>query len=117
MPFLKSAETYDPTSGAQGAWATTGALANDRSRVTATRLRDGRVLVSGGYTWWAPHAKLAIPWCELYDAAAGAWTPTGSLATARYGHATVVLRDGRVLTCGGADAADVPLASTELYTP
>jgi N-acetylneuraminic acid mutarotase len=49
-------------------------------------------------------------------ATAGAWSPTGSLTTARYQHTATLLPDGRVLVAGGADPSDI-LGSAELYDP
>lgn len=43
-----------------------------------------------------------------------AWTTTGSLATARYGHTATVLSDGRVLVAAGSTNTQ-DLATAELY--
>ena len=45
------------------------------------------------------------------------WKDTGSLGAARFVSAGLALKDGRVLTVGGADANDKALASAELYDP
>src|SRR5438132_11374035 len=52
----------------------------------------------------------------LSAAAAGAWTPTGSMATARGVHTATLLPSGRVLVAGGNDGFSV-LTSAELYDP
>jgi N-acetylneuraminic acid mutarotase len=62
---------------------------------------------------------------ELYDPAAnggiGAWSTTGSLATARFGHTATLLLSGKVLVvAGGPDnllSIGSALASAELYDP
>src|SRR5205814_1768444 len=48
-------------------------------------------------------------------AARGGWTPTGSMATARYYHTATLLNDGHVLVAGGYDDSMGYLTSSELY--
>jgi hypothetical protein len=48
----------------------------------------------------------------------GTWTSTGSMTTARSGHAALRLRDGGVLVVGGSGLYTAgPLASAEIYDP
>jgi WD40 repeat protein len=47
----------------------------------------------------------------------GAFTNTGSLATARAYHTATLLPNGKVLAVGGGDAAHRALANAELYDP
>src|SRR5438105_6648103 len=47
----------------------------------------------------------------------GTWTPTGSLATARYDHTATLLPNGKVLVAGGGDSFGQEFASAELYDP
>ena len=82
------------------------ALTGPRDGHTATRLRDGRVLLAGGF---AGEGRGALATAEICDAAR--CRPTGPLHTARGGHAAVRLRDGSVLVIGG----DGALASTEVW--
>ena len=49
-------------------------------------------------------------------AAAGGWTATGKMATARRSHAAVGLQGGKVLVIGGEGTSGA-LASTEIYRP
>ena len=44
-----------------------------------------------------------------------AWTPTGSMHTARASHTATALTNGLVLVAGGTGDANVPLATSELY--
>src|SRR5512139_2468044 len=47
----------------------------------------------------------------------GAFTPTGSMAVARYGAAVVPLIDGSVLVAGGRGSTTDGVRSTEVYSP
>ena len=48
--------------------------------------------------------------------AAGTWSLTGSMSTARYVHTATLLPDGRVLVSGGANGSAY-LASAEIFSP
>jgi hypothetical protein len=70
-------------------------------------------LVAGGYKY-DPTIPSYLASAELYDEATGTWTPTGSLATARYAHTATLVPSGGVLVAGGANSSSF-LASAELY--
>jgi N-acetylneuraminic acid mutarotase len=94
---LASTEVFDP---ATGAWTAAAPMTETRTGHQAVLLRDGRVLVIGGtVATGGPPAALA--YCELFDPAAGSWTPTGDLGTGRTGHQATLLPDGTVLVTGG----------------
>lgn len=107
----------------QGTWSATGSLGTARYSHTATVLSTGKVLVVGGET--AVGGRYSVnPSAELYDPAAnggaGAWSTTGSLATARFFHTATLLPNGKVLVVGGLLGiafSDGILASAELYDP
>lgn len=80
---------FDPKTSSLSA---TGPMHHDRFGHCMTLLRDGRVLVSGGY-------QQAV--CELYDPASGIFTETGSLPAGRTKLLSASLKDGRVLLFGG----------------
>ena len=86
-------------------------MLSPRGGFTATRLRDGRVLVVGGTTGSETAAS-----AELYDPATGRFVATGSLARSRSAHTATLLRDGRVLVVGGSDGSEV-LRTAEIYDP
>jgi WD40 repeat protein len=109
---IASAELFDPKTGT---FSPTGSMTTARGFHTATLLPDGRVLIAGGdRAAWTPSEDLAS--AEIYDPKTGAFTPTGSMATARTFHAATLLSDGRVLVTGGTDGTN-DLASAEIYDP
>jgi hypothetical protein len=108
----KSAELYDPKTGT---FTQTGSLVQARLSHSATRLQDGRVLITGGVaslsTGEDPDSK-ATAKAEIYDPATGKFTATGSMTMPRWHHSATLLNDGRVLVAGSwADH------SAELYDP
>ncbi|MBA3961659.1 MAG: hypothetical protein H0X40_07140 [Chthoniobacterales bacterium] len=59
------------------------ALVTPRVEHSATLLRDGRVLLAGGYKSVNGGGSIATADCEIYDPATNTWTATGSLSEAR----------------------------------
>jgi N-acetylneuraminic acid mutarotase len=111
LPFLTSAELYNPSTGA---WTTTGSLHTARLYDTMTLLPNSQVLVTGGYNTTSTINILAS--AELYNPATGRWTLTKSMHTARTGHAAVLLASGQVLVAAGESSSSF-LTSAELYNP
>jgi hypothetical protein len=103
-----SAELYEP-----GPRRFVRARSMTRARVghAAIALRDGRVLVAGGWSGRRPTAS-----AELYLPRLGRFATTGSMRTGRGGFSATRLRDGRVLVVGGVDG-ERTLATAELYDP
>jgi hypothetical protein len=108
---LISAELYDPVTGT---WMATGSLGTARYQHTATLLPSGKVLVAGGLAGRTYH-RTYLSSAELYDPAAGTWTATGNLGTARFEHTATPLPSGKVLVAGGYNSGN--LSSAELYDP
>ena len=99
-----------------GTFAPTGAMTTPRWGHTATMLPNGKVLVAGGIAGGDPvdGTTVLLASAELYDPSAGAFTPTGSMLTARWQATATLLADGRVLIAGGSNALP---GSAEIYDP
>lgn len=116
----------EPTSSAKPAatasWTVTGSMIEARVQFTATRLLDGRVLVTGGERGFDAVPR-ALASAELYDPATGTWSATGSMLQARFRHTATLLPDGKVLVAGGSvnSIAELGsgccLATAEIYDP
>lgn len=102
QPALQEAELFDPKGDV---WSTVK-LKQKRAKCTATRLKDGRVLVTGGETHdnWTKDGDRALHESELFDPASNQFSVTGSMSSTRFLHAAVLLADGRVLVSGGRGA-------------
>lgn len=106
---------------APGTFTATGSMATPRFFHTATLLNNGKVLIAGGVesTPTPPGVSVVLSSAELYDPSTGAVTATGNMITARSGHRTTLLPDGRVLNTGGSsntyDSGN--LDSAEVYDP
>ncbi|MBK8247146.1 MAG: Ig-like domain-containing protein [Gemmatimonadetes bacterium] len=114
-PFqtVRESELYDPGTGR---WRSAGRLTTGRANHVAIRLRDGKVLVAGGYSIELS-ARLAS--AELYDPATDTWSATGSMSEPRNIAEAALLADGRVLVAGGSGAGTNlnALATAEIYDP
>jgi len=139
----KSAQIYDP---ANNTWAEVATMAAGRSRHTATRLSDDKVLLAGGTTTIsfpadlggrnpadAPGGNLGpapTQTAEIYDRAANTWTPV-PMGRPRSSHTATPLvgpksscgeNCGKILIAGGRTAArpDLPGdtgTTAELFAP
>jgi hypothetical protein len=95
-------------------------MRDGRQVQTATLLRNGTVLVTGGFSDAGRGPALIS--VELYDPVTGTWTATGDMMQARGGHTATLLPDGRLLVAGGIECCanrvvGDRLASAELYDP
>lgn len=80
---------------------------------TATLLRNGQVLMVGGYS---NHDSLDPPTAELYYPATGIWTEM-PMSHGRHSHTATLLPNGNVLIAGGAESGFGYHSSAELYEP
>jgi HYR domain-containing protein/galactose oxidase-like protein/Kelch motif protein len=90
-------------------------MATARSFHTATRLADGRVLITGGHQFNFFNSALST--AEIYDPGNGSFAPVGSMRVARQDHTATLLSDGRVLIAGGYGADQFGLTAVEIFDP
>lgn len=88
-------DRYDPI---EAAWAPYTSMIIGRESPTATRLNDGRVLVTGGLGVLATGVLASVEALEVINEA---WISLGSMEFARVGHTATLLQDGSVLIVGG----------------
>jgi hypothetical protein len=102
-------------------WSPAASMATARNSHTATLLANGKVLVVGGFTGQCnPHgctSSTVLATAEMYNPMTNAWSPAGSMSTAREYHTATLLPNGKVLVAGGANAQSPTLATAELYDP
>ena len=86
-----------------------------RTSHAATRLADGRVLLTGGQTNSDGDGTNTA---ELFDPATQTFTSVTAVMTSpRGGHASVLLGDGRVLVMGGFNNSCTSLNTAEVFDP
>jgi hypothetical protein len=103
--YLSSAELLDPKTGK---WTEAGEMTTARYGHMAVLLRNGRVLVAGGFD-----GKTSA---ELYDPVTGQWTATSSMHDQHRNERMALQHDGKVLVySGGFDK--YPILGHELYDP
>ena len=104
---------YDPVSDTFISTPTVTSLITARYAHTATRLKDGRVLIVGGFS----SAGTSLASTEICNQTVSLCMAGANLTTARAGHAAVLMQDGRVAIIGGASAPGSPLTSIEIFNP
>jgi Galactose oxidase, central domain len=108
-----TAEIYDPASGS---FNPAGNMTVPREDHAATALSDGRVLITGGFSY---QGGSYLSSAEVFNPSTDAFTATGSMLTSRGDHVAVLLPDGKVLVAGGLSEVDPVdgLATAELFDP
>ncbi len=86
-------------------WIQTSPMAYARQRHGSALLKDGRVLVTGGY--YADQTWASAP-SEIYDPATQQWSSSAGLAPASADFSLVVLDASRTLAIGGQAPATPP---------
>ncbi|MFA6094002.1 MAG: kelch repeat-containing protein [Elusimicrobiota bacterium] len=110
------------TSYTTGTWAQAGDLPIPVYQHASVRLRDGRILLCGGFSF--DGAASADVW--IYDPGVELWTSVSPMGIPRAQHAATLLPDGRILVAGGYTAFSDPdtgnwietfQKTAELYNP
>lgn len=86
-----------------------------RASHTSTLLKDGRVLIAGGF-YDRDGETVFLNTAEIYDPETGEFTPTGNMTSQRVSQNAVLLSDGRVLLVGGWENS-VRSSLLEIYDP
>ena len=108
-----TAEIYNTETNS---WRAAASMSEPRYIDGAALLKDGRVLVAGGWRSTS-NSDPSRATAELYDPTTNRWAATGSMTAARADFGLVALADGRVLAAGGVDPAYRVEAGGDLYDP
>lgn len=90
---LLSTEIYDPQTDT---WSRASDMREGHSGGLAVLLKDGRVLIAGGY-----NQAEGLASSEVFDPTIGEWMQTASMARKTFANTATVLPDGTVLFTGG----------------
>ena len=90
---LLSTEIYDPKTDT---WSQAGDMREGHSGGLAAVLKDGRVLIAGGY-----NQAEALASSEVFDPSSDQWMRTASMVRKTFANTATVLSDGSVLFTGG----------------
>ena len=90
---LLSTEIYDPNTDT---WSRASDMLEGHSGGLAVVLKDGRVLIAGGY-----NQAEGLASSEVFDPSMDQWIRTSSMARKTFANTAIVLPDGSVLFTGG----------------
>ena len=97
-----------------GSFTPTSSMGTPRYGAAAATLKDGRVLIAGGFYFSGGGNRLAS--AEIFNPASDAFGLTNPMAIPRYAPAAAPLPDGRVLVLGGFNGGPV-LQSAQTFDP
>ncbi len=101
-PYKKAASLTDSIGSA-------GSMITARAVHTSTLLKNGQVLVCGGFS------GSTLSSAEIYDPTSKVFKNIGQMSVARAGHSATLLPDGKVLIAGGYNGNY--LSNTEIFDP
>jgi hypothetical protein len=110
---LTDVALYDPVADEWRNSPIVPSMSAQRYGHTATLLRNGQVLVTGGNDSGAGYNKSA----ERYDPIANQWTPAGAMVDARFKHTATLMPNGTVLVAGGFNGIGTHIGKSESYNP
>ena len=93
-----------------GSIVLTGKMTLARATHTATLLKNGKVLIAGGFA-----ASTFLSGAEIYDPSLKTFTSVEKMNFARSGHTATLLPNGQVLIAGGYNGKYI--SSTEIFDP
>src|SRR6266566_627696 len=99
-----------------GSWSAAAHLSTGRAEPAAALLKDGRVLVAGGFDGRGQPLASA----EIYNPNLNRWSPTRAMAKACDEATATVLTSSKVFVVGGEGrlgSGNIPVACVELYDP
>lgn len=109
----KSAEIYNPL---EKKFSYTGNVNYIRNYYTATLLKNGEVLLIGGFTASSKSPFEPIATAEIYNPTTKEFYLSGKMLYPREYHSSVLLKNGNVLITGGKDEEkNKVIANSELY--
>ena len=112
-----TAEIYHPSSNR---WTPAASMHFPRSRHSAVRLHDGRVLLVGGFiepSGGDAMPELALEQAELYDPKGNSWRAAGDGLSFVSDQALTLLSTGQALVTGGASDGVSATSQAEFFDP
>ena len=98
-----SLSTQDAVAQVPGKFVPTGSMTTRRMGHTATLLKDGRVLITGGFQEDVRGKRVFLASAELYDPSTESFTAPGNMTAPRgVSRVPILLFDSRALIFGGA---------------
>ncbi|CAF4145298.1 unnamed protein product, partial [Adineta steineri] len=109
--YLTECEIYDPSTGQ---WHTAASMAIPRKWHTATLLKSGQVIITGGTT---TQSDVLVNSTEIYDPLTDKWSHSASMTTAHSEHTAILLSSGKVLVFGSGISSEIYDPLTDQWNP